>query len=69
MKFRVNPWFESVFTNVWISSGVISRSPVSLVSVKGFGKVSENGCSVAGSVLAHVRSKFGSVTIRRAEAL
>lgn len=52
-----------------MSSGVRSKSPVSSDSESGFGDAALKGCVVAGSVLAHVRSRFGSVTRRSAEAL
>lgn len=52
-----------------MSSGVISRSPLSSEPDSGLGDSVENGVSVAGNVLAHVSSRFGKVTSRRTEAL
>jgi hypothetical protein len=37
--------------------------------VNGFGESGGKSASVAGSVLAHVRSKLGNVTSRRTDAL
>jgi len=55
--------------NVEIRSDVMSRSPDSSDPASGFGDVSEKGGDVEGMVLAQVRSRFGSVTSRKTEAL
>lgn len=69
MRSSVMPWLTSAETKAALSSGEMSRSPLSSGSDRGFGVSAENGASVAGNVLAHVRSRFGSVTSPRTEAL
>lgn len=69
MRFNVIPWPAIALTKAVVISGVMSRSPWPSPVDRGLGVSAEKGAAVAGKVLAHVRSKFGSVTKRSTDTL
>jgi len=68
MKANVTPWLRSVSTKAAVRAGVISRSPVEKER-SGFGDALLKGAEDAGSVLAQVKRRLGSVTRRRTAEL
>jgi hypothetical protein len=69
IRVRFSPREERVERKALMSEGVISKSPFSSRLQRGFGSEFEKGASCAGSVLAHVRRRFGNVTSLRTDAL
>jgi len=68
MKFNVTPWLRCISRKAAVRAGVISRSPAE-EDRSGFGEAFVKGAEVAGSVLAQVRMRLGSVTRRRTREL
>ncbi len=69
-KFNVIPWLRCMSRKAAVRAGVMSRSPAEEDEDRsGFGDALVKGAEVAGSVLAQVRMRFGSVTRRRTREL
>lgn len=69
MRLSVMPCPLRADVNAEVSSGVISKSPLSSGPARGLGDSEEKGDAVSDSVLAHVSRRFGRVTSRSTEAL
>ena len=68
IKFNAIPWLRCMSRKAVVKAGVMSRSPAE-EDRSGFGEVLVKGAEVAGSVLAQVRMRLGSVTRRRTREL